>query len=94
MVVLCSTNQWEQQQHKTDEQGKQHEVDQNDPRHAGQPSPVQPGYNRPDHCADQDGDKQDENDLVEAIEKPEAQGDQNEDERRPHDAPECPLKRG
>jgi hypothetical protein len=54
---------------------------------------VQPGYSWPDHRAHYDGDKQDENDLVEAIEKPEAEGDKNKDESRPHDAPKGPLIR-
>jgi hypothetical protein len=45
----------------------------------------------PDHRAHQNGDKQDENDLVEPIEKPEAKGDRNEDEGRPRDPPKCPV---
>ena len=54
---------------------------------------MQPGYDWPDHRAYHDGDKQDENDLAKAIEKPEAEGDKDEDESRPHDAPKCPIIR-
>ena len=86
-------NQWKQQQHEADEQGEQQEVDKNDPRYPGESAPMQPGYDRPDHRTHHDGDKQGENDLVKAIEKPEAKGDKNEDESRPHDAPKCPSIR-
>src|SRR4030042_4907190 len=54
---------------------------------------MQPGYGWPDHRAHHDGDKQDENDLVEPVKKPEAKNDKNEDESRPHDALKCPLMR-
>ena len=54
---------------------------------------MQPGYDWPDHRAHHDGDKQDENDLVKPVEKPEAKGDKNQDESRPHDPPECPVIR-
>ena len=73
--------------------GEQQKIDQNDPRNLGQPSSMQPGYGWPDHRADHDGDKQDENDLVKPVEQPEAEGDKNEDQSRPHDAPKCPLIR-
>ncbi len=52
---------------------------------------MQPGYDWPDYCAHHDGNKQDENDLVKPIEKPEAKGNKNQDESRPHDPPECPV---
>jgi hypothetical protein len=54
---------------------------------------MQPGYNRPDHCAHHDGDKQDENDLVKPVKKPEAKDDKYEHKGRPHDPPECPTIR-
>ncbi len=56
----------------------------------GQSSPVQPGHDWPDHRTHHDGEKQDENDLAKAIEQPEAEGDKNEDECRPHNPPKCP----
>jgi hypothetical protein len=52
---------------------------------------MQPGYDWPYHRAHHDGDKQDENDLVKPKEEPEANGDKNQDESRPHDPPECPV---
>ncbi|WP_343390041.1 hypothetical protein [Candidatus Amarobacter glycogenicus] len=76
-----------------DDQGEQQQVDKNDPPPSGESPPVQPGYKRPDYRAYHDGDKQDKNDLVEPIEKPEAKGDKNENKSRPHGAAKCPLIR-
>src|SRR5512145_831091 len=54
---------------------------------------MQPGYGWPDHCAYHDGNKHDENDPVEAIEKPEAKDERNEHESCPHDTAKGPMVR-
>ncbi len=51
---------------------------------------MQPGDDRPDHRAEHEGDQHTQDDLVILVEQPEAEGDQHEDERRPHDTPKCP----
>ena len=63
------------------------------PADRGKSPPLQPGYGRPDHRAHQHREQQDENDLVEPIELPEAQGDEDNNKGRPNDSPKCPVIR-
>ncbi len=51
---------------------------------------MQPGYRGPQNCADHNGNKQDEDDLVKPVEQPETHHDRNEHQSRPYDPPECP----
>jgi hypothetical protein len=51
---------------------------------------MQPDDDRSEYRADHDCHKQDENNLIKAIEKPEAQANAKKDERGPHHSPECP----
>ena len=59
----------------------------------GESPSIQPGHNRSDHCAHHDGNEQNENNLVEPVEKPESKDDQNEHQGRPHHPPEGPIIR-
>jgi len=76
---------------KTDDQGEKKNIDKNNPSRPWKSPAVEPGNDRPDHSANKYRNKQDENHLVKAIEKPECKSDQNKHKRCPYNPPEGPI---